>query len=253
MTRRMIPRVVGEDQPVPDQSEKHRSAELLGELARELSTLVRRDVEVAAAERLPTLRTALLDATVVSAVAGAALFALAALSVAGGLLAAMLLPGWAAALIVAAFWGVVVFGAAAVLLRPRAQPREQEVAGLLQMLASDEHLSELRSSREEARDEAEGEMRETSSALVRTLLDESVEHQVKALPHVAKREAERAEANAVDVVADAVSMLAAPARVGWRALERLVEPPPARRPASRPGPHDAGGRRRSRRRPPPSA
>ena len=34
------------------------AADLLGQLARELSTLVRRDVEVAASERLPTVRQA---------------------------------------------------------------------------------------------------------------------------------------------------------------------------------------------------
>jgi thioester reductase-like protein len=43
------------------------SAELLGRLARELSALVRRDVEVAAAERLPTLRRALLDTAALAA------------------------------------------------------------------------------------------------------------------------------------------------------------------------------------------
>jgi hypothetical protein len=60
------------------------SAELLGQLARELSALVRRDVEVDAPERLPTPRRALWRTAALAAVGVAALFALAALSVAGG-------------------------------------------------------------------------------------------------------------------------------------------------------------------------
>ena len=78
------------------------ASDLSGELARQLSTLVRRDVEVAAAERLPTLRRALLDAVATVLVVVSALFAVAALAVAGGLAAAVAIPGWAAALGVAA-------------------------------------------------------------------------------------------------------------------------------------------------------
>ena len=55
--------------------------------------LVRRDVEVAAAERLPTLRRALLDTAALAAVGVAALFALAALRVAGGWAIASALAG----------------------------------------------------------------------------------------------------------------------------------------------------------------
>lgn len=212
---------------MPDRSSRpdHESGELLGQLARELSALVRRDVEVAAAERLPTLRAGLLDVTAVLVVAVAALFALAALSVAAGRAAATVMPGWFAALVVAGAWLLIAAVAATVVLRPRTKQREQEVVGLLQILASDEHLEQLRSSREEARDEAETEMRRSSSALVRTLLDETVEHQVKALPSVAKREVGKAEADAADVIADALAVLTAPARAGLHALGRLVEPP----------------------------
>jgi len=176
---------------VPDVSVNtgRQSAELLGQLARELSALVRRDVEVAAAERVPTLRRALLDMAALGAVAVAALFALTALTVAGGWALASALAGWAAALVVAGAWALVAAVAAAVLLRPRAQPRErEELFGLLQMLSRKHRLDELQSSREEARGEAEEEMRQTSAALVKALLDEAAEHQVEALPAVAKRE-----------------------------------------------------------------
>jgi Putative Actinobacterial Holin-X, holin superfamily III len=227
---RMLSAPAGQDERVPDGSERpgHESAELVGQLARELSALVRRDLEVAATERLPTLRRALLDLAVVGTVAVAVLFTLGALSVAGGGALATLLPGWAAALLIAGLWGLIALVVAAVLLRPRAQPRErEELVGLLQILARHQHLEELRSSREDARDEAESEMRQTAAELVTTLLDEAAEHQVKALPAVAKREVGKAEADAAELVADALALLAAPARAGWNVLGRLVEPPAA--------------------------
>jgi len=222
---------------------RHEAAELVGQLARELSALVRRDIEVAGAERLPTLRRALLDASAVAIVAAAGFFAFAALTFAAGRAAAYVLPGWVAALLVAAAWTIIGLAVAIVLVRPRAQPTERdELFGLLQMLSRDHRLDELQSSREHARDEAEQQMRQTSSALVKTLLDEAAEHQLKALPQLARREAERAEADAADVIADAVSVLIAPARAGWKALERLVEPQPQAR-KDRQRPTHAGGAR----------
>jgi Putative Actinobacterial Holin-X, holin superfamily III len=215
---------------VPDRSPEpgHESAELVGQLARELSALVRRDVEVAASERLPTLRRALLDLAAISAVAIGVVFALAALSAAGGLLAASLMSAWAAALVIAGVWGLIALVMAAVLLRPRAQPAErEELFGLLHMLARNHRLEELQSSREEARDEAEREMRHTSSTLVETVLDEAAEHQLKALPAVAKREVEKADVDAGEALAELFGVLAAPARAGLHALGRLVEPGPA--------------------------
>jgi Putative Actinobacterial Holin-X, holin superfamily III len=202
------------------------ASDLLSQLARELSTLVRREVEVAASERLPTLRRALLDAIALAAVAVAALFALAALSVAGGRAAAGAIPGWAAALLVAGGWALVAGIAAIVLLRPRAQPRERdELFGLLQMLSRKDGLEELQSSWYDARAEAEQEVRQTSAALVEALLDEAIEHQVNALPVIAKREVGRAEADAAELIAEGLALLTAPARAGLSALGRLVEPP----------------------------
>lgn len=202
------------------------SAELLGELARELSVLVRRDIEVAAAERLPILRRAFLDLAALVAVLLAGLLALAACTVAAGVAIAAVVPGWAAALIVAAAWAVVAAGVALVLLRPRAQPRErEELIGLLQLVSREHRLEELHSSREEARDEADQEVRRTSAALVKALLDEATEHQVEALPAVTKQEvANAAQAAAPDLLTDAIALLTAPARAGLTVLERLVEP-----------------------------
>ena len=82
-------------------------------------------------------------------------------------------------------------------------------------------------------------MRQTSDALVKALLDEAAEHQVKALPAVAKREVGEVEADAGELIAEALAVLTAPARAGLGAFGRLVEPPaPGRRLAS-----EATGRR----------
>jgi hypothetical protein len=212
---------------MPSDSEKtgREAAELLGQLARELSALVRRDVEVAAAERLPALRRALLDVAAVRTVGVAGLFALAALSVATGWALASVAAGWTAALFVAGAWALIALLAAAVLLRPGAHRREREdLLGLLQLLSGTRALEQVQSAREDARDAAEAKIRETSAALVRTLLEEAAERQLKALPALAKRELDKAEPDAAPLLAGALALLTAPARAGLGALGRLAEP-----------------------------
>jgi Putative Actinobacterial Holin-X, holin superfamily III len=218
---------VGTTSSMPDADPKrHQAADLLAQLARELSALVRRDVEVAASERLPALRRALLDATALAVVAVTALLALAALSVAGGRAADTILPGWAAVLVVAGAWALLTAIAAAVVLRPRTRPRErEELLGLLEILFRDDRLEEVQSSRCDARAEAEAQVRQTSASLVAALLEEAAEHQLEALPAVAKREVGKAEADAAERIAEALAVLTAPARAGLSALGRLVELP----------------------------
>ena len=195
------------------------SSDLLGELARELSVLVRRDLDVAAAERLAMVRSALLDLGVVVGIGGAAVFALATLSVAAGVALAGSISAWLAALIIATGWTAVAIAGALILLRPRMQPRErEELFGLLQMLTTTQHLDDLREAREDARDEAESEMRQTSASLVTSFLDDATEHQMKAVPAIAKREAERLEAEAAELLEHRLPLLVAPARVGRKAL-----------------------------------
>jgi hypothetical protein len=195
------------------------SSDLLGELARELSVLVRRDLDVAAAERLAMVRRALLDLGVVVGIGAAAVFALATLSVAAGVALAGSISAWLAALIIATGWAAVAIAGALILLRPRMQPRErEELFGLLQMLTTTQHLDDLREAREDARDEAESEMRQTSASLVTSFLDDATEHQMKAVPAIAKREAERLEAEAAELLEHRLPLLVAPARVGRKAL-----------------------------------
>lgn len=208
------------------QAGRRDSAELLGELAHDLSALVRRDIEVAAVERLSVLRRALLDFAAIAAVALAMLFVLAALTVAAGLVVAAALSTWSAALLVGAAWALIAAAVALTLLRPRAQPRErEELVGLLQLMSRKQRLDALQSSREQARDEADQQVRQTSAAVVQALLDEAAEHQVKALPVLAKQEvANAAVAAAPDVFTDALAVLTAPARAGLSVLGRLIEP-----------------------------
>ena len=217
----MLSAPVGHDEHMPDQPQttEREAPELLGELARELSVLVRRDLEVAVAERLATVRRALLDLAAVGVLAVAAVFSLAALSLAAGLALAGWVSGWQAALLVAAGWTSVALVGGAILLRPRMQPSErEELYGLLQLLSKNHHLDDLRREREGARDDAEREMRQSSASLVTTVLDEATEHQVKALPAIAKREAERLEAEAAELLEQRLRLLVAPARVGRKAL-----------------------------------
>jgi hypothetical protein len=202
------------------------SAELLGELARELSALVRRDVDVAAVERLSVLRRGLLDLAAIAAVVLAALFALVALTFAFAVAIAAAIPTWSAALVVAAAWALIAAALTLTVLRRRAQPPEHgELIGLLQLISRKHGLEHLRAWREQARDEADQQVRNTAAALVDTLLDEAAEHQVKALPTVAtERLAEAADAAAPNLLSDALALFTAPARAGLSILGRIVEP-----------------------------
>jgi hypothetical protein len=207
-------------------SPRRDSAELLGELARELSALVRRDVDVAAVERLSVLRRGLFDLVAIAAVALAALFALVALTFAFAVAIATAIPTWSAALVVAAAWALIAAVVTLTVLRRRAQPPEHgELLGLLQLISRKHGLEQLRARREHARDEADQEVRNTAAALVDALLDEAAEHQLKALPTVATEGlAEAADAAAPDLLSDALALFTAPARAGLNILERIVEP-----------------------------
>ena len=87
--------------------------ELLGELAHELSLLVRSELEVAAAERGPWLHRIAIELAASLGAAGAMLLALGAASLAAVEGLRPVLPGWLAALVVAVGW----LGITALLLR----------------------------------------------------------------------------------------------------------------------------------------
>ena len=87
--------------------------ELLGELAHELSLLVRSELEVAAAERGPWLHRIAIELAASLGAAVAMLLALSAASFAAVEGLRLVLPGWLAALAVAVAWA----GITALLLR----------------------------------------------------------------------------------------------------------------------------------------
>ena len=87
--------------------------ELLGELAHELSLLVRSELEVAAAERGPWLHRIAIELAASLGAAVAMLLALGAASLAAVEGLRLVLPGWLAALVVAVGW----LGITALLLR----------------------------------------------------------------------------------------------------------------------------------------
>src|SRR6478672_13495116 len=83
------------------------SNELLGELARELSVLLRSDLEVGAAEHGPQLRHVAIEIAAALAAAVALLLALATASSAAVQGLSLAMPTWGAGLIVAAVWAAV--------------------------------------------------------------------------------------------------------------------------------------------------
>ena len=93
--------------------EHENPGQLLGQLADELSMLVRNDVELSAAERLPEVKHIAKELAVVVAAGVAGFFALAAASWAAGIGLSHLITGWEAALVVAGAWAlaaVLLFG-----------------------------------------------------------------------------------------------------------------------------------------------
>jgi hypothetical protein len=100
---------------------------LFGQLTQDLAGLLREELEFAAMERVPAIRMALVELTAFAMVGVAAIFALAAASWAAGAGLSEAMPGWAAALVLAAVWAVVAAGLLLVLGRrmTRRDPRLQ--------------------------------------------------------------------------------------------------------------------------------
>lgn len=95
--------------------------ELMGELARETSTLVRKELELAKVEMTEKGRRAGVGAGMLGGATVAALLALGSATAFAILLLDRVMPDWAAALVVTALWG-----AAAVALALRGREKVQE-------------------------------------------------------------------------------------------------------------------------------
>jgi hypothetical protein len=176
------------------------SDELLGELAHELSLLVRSDLELAVARRGPEIRRLAEEVGATVAAGTAILLALAALSWAAVLILALLVPSWFAPLVVAAAW-LAVAGLLLRTERPRRLARRLYGQGRLDATAS--ALADRR--------EAEAQLRTTARLLMRARARAAV-----------GREVDSAEHEGELLLREVLTALAAPGRVGIDLLGRIA-------------------------------
>jgi hypothetical protein len=194
--------------------------ELLGQLAHELSVLVRADVELAAAEQLHTLRRLTIDAAVLVVAAVSGLLAIgaftwAAVRAVGGS------SQWDAPLIVGGGWLLV-----SIVLLSLEHPRR-----LLRKGRRERHETIIQAQRR-ARDKAEQEIRQTAQHLVGAVLRQAAARELEQAESLAERELSHAEEEVRDSLSDLVEAFTAPGRAGLSLLDRLIgsnRAPPADR------------------------
>lgn len=183
---------------------------LLGELADELSKLVRNDVELSAAERLPELRRIATELAALVAAAIAVLFALGAASWAGGIGLSHVMSGWAAALVVAGAWSLVAF-----LLFSHEYSRR-----LIARLSEERRTRVITSSRVE-REQAQQTLRETAERLAQALIREAEEQGMRAATSFARRGVQEVEEEAGSLISQLADALMSPGATGLSILDRL--------------------------------
>lgn len=186
--------------------------ELLGELAHELSLLVRSELEVAAAERGPWLHRTAIELASSLGAAVALLLALGAATLAAVEGLRLVLPGWLAALVVAVAWG----GITALLLRVD-HPRR-----LWRRLRQQTYEQTMAKAYED-RTAAEADVRATAERLSHAIAAEMREREARAIIAGEKRLVSTGERDAEVVLKELMSILAAPGRAGVNLLERLLE------------------------------
>jgi hypothetical protein len=192
--------------------------ELLGELAHQLSLLLRSELEVAAAEREPWLHRIAIELAASLGAAVAMLLTLGAASLAAVEGLRLVLPGWLAALVVAVVWG----GITALLLRVD-HPRR-----LWRRLRQQTHEQAMATAHEE-RSTAEADVRATAERLSHAISAEMREREARAIIAGEQRLIGTGERDAEVVLKELMSILAAPGRAGVNLLERLLEGNASRR------------------------
>lgn len=192
--------------------------ELLGELAHELSLLVRTELEVAAAERGPWLHRIAIELAASLGAAVAMLLALGAASFAAVEGLRLVLPGWLAALAVAVVWG----GITALLLRVD-HPRR-----LFRRLRQQTYEQAIATAYED-RSAAEADVRAAAERLSHAISAEMREREARAIIAGERRVISAGERDAEVVLKELMSILAAPGRAGVNLLERLLEGNASRR------------------------
>ena len=184
--------------------------QLLGQLADELSMLVRNDVELSAAERLPEVKHIAKELAVVVAAGVAGFFALAAASWAAGIGLSHLITGWEAALVVAGAWAL-----AAVLLFGHDYSRR-----LIARLSEERRTDVIATCRTE-REEAQEKLRETAEHLAAALLHEAEAQGMRAASSMAKRGVQEVEEEAGNLLNQLADALMSPGKAGLSILDRL--------------------------------
>ena len=186
--------------------------ELLGELAHQLSLLVRSELEVAAAERGPWLHRIAIELAASLSAAVAMLLALGAASFAAVEGLRLVLPGWLAALAVAAVWA----GITALLLWVD-HPRR-----LWRRLRQQTHEQAMTTALDD-RSRAEADVRAAAERLSHAISAEMREREARAIIAGEKRLISAGERDAEVVLKELMSILAAPGRAGVNLIERLLE------------------------------
>ena len=192
------------------------SNELLARLAHEVSVLVRSELELAAAHHGPQLRHVTVEVAAAVAAAVALILALASAGWAAVHGLSLAMPSWAAALVVAAAWSAV-----AGLLLSLDHPRR------LFARLREESGSQAIERAEQARAEAEHDVKATAERLGIVLARESAEREIRIGVTAAERFMGTAEDDAEDLLKELVVALLAPGKAGISLIERLM----GRRPA----------------------
>ena len=192
--------------------------ELLGELAHQLSLLLRSELEVAAAEREPWLHRIAIELAASLGAAVAMLLTLGAASLAAVEGLRLVLPGWLAALVVAVAWGAIT----ALLLRVD-HPRR-----LWRRMRTQTHEQAMATAYAD-RSTAEADVRATAEQLSHAISAEMRGREARAIIAGEKRLISTGERDAEVVLKELMSILAAPGRAGVNLLERLLEGNASRR------------------------
>ncbi len=188
----------------PDSAASEPSAdELLGEVAHQLTILIRSDLELAAAERAPEVREAVVDTAAAGAAAAAALLAFAAVSWAAVLGLSHVMASWGAALVVAGVWALVTL----LLLRMGG------VVRLRARLAPGGHEPAIAAARH-ARADAEKAIRDAAGRLGRAVVREAAQHEMGAVVEAEQRIADTVERDVESILRDLVGALSVPEKAG---------------------------------------
>jgi hypothetical protein len=192
--------------------------ELLADLAHELSLLVRSELDVAVAERGPSLHRLAVELAASFGAAFTILLTLAAASWTAVEGFRLVLPAWLAALTVAAAWGIV-----SGLLLSVDHPRR------LWERVSKQTDGQAITTALEHRSAKEADVRATAERLSHAISAEMREREARAIIAGEKQLIHAGERDAEAVLKEILSILSAPGRAGVNLLERLLEGSASRR------------------------